>query len=92
VLENSELMQLFLPILRADFSICGTYPYVSEPPLNCPISVFGGIDDSEETNERLEAWSVQTSSRFSLQMLPGDHFFVHTSQPLLLEMLSQNLN
>jgi medium-chain acyl-[acyl-carrier-protein] hydrolase len=92
VLDNAELMQLFLPILRADFSICGTYTYLSEPPLDCSISAFGGIEDTEETSDLIESWSVQTRSCFSIQMLPGDHFFVYTSQQSLLKMLSYELH
>ena len=92
VLENSELMQLFSPILRADFSICGTYTYLEQSPLDCSISAFGGIEDTEETPDLIENWSTQTHSSFSLQMLPGDHFFVNTSQALLLEMLSGELH
>jgi medium-chain acyl-[acyl-carrier-protein] hydrolase len=91
VLDNAELMQLFLPILRADFSICGTYTYLSEPPLDCSISAFGGIEDTGETSDLIESWSVQTRSCFSIQMLPGDHFFVYTSQQILLEMLAHEL-
>lgn len=92
VLENSELMQLLLPILRADFSICETYTYLSEPALDCSIFAFGGIEDSRETYDLLESWSAQTRSFFSLQMLPGDHFFLYASQQLLLEMLSHKLH
>lgn len=92
VLENWELMQMVLPLLRADFSICGTYTYCPEPPLDCSISAFGGLEDSGETCDLLRSWHRQTHSSFSLQMLPGDHFFVYTSQPLLLEMLSHQLH
>jgi medium-chain acyl-[acyl-carrier-protein] hydrolase len=91
VLENPELMQLFLPTIRADMAICDTYPYVEEPPLDCSISVFGGQDDSEATGNHLEGWKIQTSSQFSLQMLPGNHFFLHSCQSLLLEKLTQEL-
>jgi medium-chain acyl-[acyl-carrier-protein] hydrolase len=92
VLENSEFMQLLLPILRADFSICETYPYSIEPPLDCSISVFGGTEDSRETYDVLKSWNTQTCSLFSLEMLPGDHFFLYTSQQRLLEMLSHKLH
>ena len=92
VLEHYELMQLLIPILRADFSICGTYTYLTEPPLDCSISAFGGIEDSGETPELIESWSVQTSSLFSLEMLPGDHFFINSSRQLLLEMISQKID
>lgn len=91
ILENSELMKLFLPILRADFSICGTYTYTNKTPLDCSISAFGGIEDSRETYNLLKSWSAQTHSSFSLQMLPGDHFFLSTSRQQLLEILFHQL-
>ncbi|MBD1879521.1 thioesterase II family protein [Coleofasciculus sp. FACHB-T130] len=92
VLENVELMELLLPILRADFAVLETYVYAAEPPLQCPITAFGGLQDVKVSVERLEAWQQQTSAKFSLQMLPGDHFFVQSAQPLLLQFLSRELN
>ena len=45
VLQDAELMQFFLPVLRADFAVCETYTYTAKTPLTCPISVFGGLQD-----------------------------------------------
>ncbi len=92
VFENSELMQLLVPVLRADFSVCESYVYTDASPLNCPISVFGGLQDAETSRDQLEAWRCHTSAHFSLQMFPGDHFFLHTSRPLLLRALSLQLH
>lgn len=92
VLANEELMQLLLPTLRADFAVLETYTYRLEPPLNYPITAFGGLQDPDVSCEMLGAWRDQTSTTFSLQMLPGDHFFLHTAQPLLLQSLNQALN
>jgi medium-chain acyl-[acyl-carrier-protein] hydrolase len=91
VLNNHELMEILVPILRADFAVLETYIYSQEAPLNCPISVFGGLQDREISIEKLEAWQVQTLNSFSLKMLPGDHFFIHSSQSFLAE-LNQQLN
>ena len=91
-LANKELMQLLLPALRADFAVFSDYTYRSEPPLNLPITVFGGLQDPSVGREMLEAWQVQTSVGLNLQMFPGNHFFVHTAQLLLLDSLSQTLN
>ncbi|HEY9797280.1 MAG TPA: thioesterase II family protein [Leptolyngbyaceae cyanobacterium] len=91
VLENAELMQLLLPALRADFAVIETYAYIPESPLDCPITAFGGLQDREVSCDDLEAWREQTNAAFSLQMLPGDHFFLHSAQPLLLQSLSQKL-
>jgi medium-chain acyl-[acyl-carrier-protein] hydrolase len=91
VLDNAELMRLMLPLLRADFKVNETYAYKSEPPLACSITVFGGAQDDQVSRERLEAWREQTRAAFALHMLPGDHFFLHSSQELLLRELSREL-
>lgn len=90
VLEHPELMQLMIPLLRADFSVCQTYEYAPEPPLSCPITVFGGVED-ETGREQLEAWREQTTSTFTLRMFPGDHFFIHEAQPQILQTIGQQL-
>ena len=91
VLEHEELMQIALPVLRADFAVYETYVYSTELPLNCPISTFGGLRDRTVSQSDLEAWHEQTSVAFSLQMFPGDHFFLKTTQPLVLRALWQEL-
>ncbi|MBD2256625.1 thioesterase II family protein [Pseudanabaena sp. FACHB-2040] len=92
VLNNPELLQMVLPILRADFSICETYTHQVEPPLDCSISALSGEDDLEATCDRMQSWNLQTTSTFSLTMLPGGHFFLQTNQALFLELLSRELN
>jgi len=89
LLDHEELMGIMLPLLRADFAVYETYVYSTEPPLNCPISAFGGLRDHRVNDSDLEAWRAQTNVSFSLQMFPGDHFFLR--QPLLLQALSQEL-
>jgi len=91
VLEDEELRQIMLPLLRADFAVYETYWYATEPSLNCPISAFGGLQDHRVSRGDLEAWRDQTSVSFSLRMFPGDHFFLNTTQPFLLRVLSQEL-
>lgn len=91
VVQNSEMMQLLVPILRADLEIDETYKYKAEPPLEIPIAAFGGERDPEASPMELEAWSQHTSNDFSLQMFPGDHFFINTARSHLLQALSQKL-
>jgi medium-chain acyl-[acyl-carrier-protein] hydrolase len=91
VLEDAELMQLVIPIVRADVAAYETYVYATEPPLDCPISGFGGLQDRRVSRTDLEAWREQTSASFSLRMFPGDHFYLNTAQLPLLQALSQEL-
>jgi medium-chain acyl-[acyl-carrier-protein] hydrolase len=92
VLDNDEMLQLMLPTLRGDCMLTETYTYTSQPPLGCPISVFGGLRDPLFDRDHLEAWREQTSADFSLHMFPGDHFFLNTVQPSLLGILSRELH
>lgn len=91
ILQNPELMQLMKPVLRADFEVSETYTYNRTAPLDCPITAFGGLQDPEAKRTELKAWCEQTSAAFSLQMFPGDHFFLHASQPLLLQTIAHQL-
>ena len=87
ILANDELMELFMPTLRADFAVIETYNYYDEVPLRCPITAFGGSDDTEASREDLEAWKLQTSNNFNLHILPGDHFFLYSARSSLLQIL-----
>ncbi len=91
VLENAELRRLVEPTLRADFAIDETYLHTNEAPLTCPISAFGGISDREVSGEMLAAWRRHTEGSFELRMMPGDHFFIHASRPILLDALAGDL-
>jgi medium-chain acyl-[acyl-carrier-protein] hydrolase len=86
-----ELMQMFLPILRADFAVLETYIYTEKQPLECPITVFGGLQDQEVSHEDLQAWREQTKAAFSLHEFNGDHFFIHSHQQSLIKLISQEL-
>jgi medium-chain acyl-[acyl-carrier-protein] hydrolase len=90
VLEHPELMELILPILKGDFQLCQTHVYEEGPPLNCPITVFGGLKD-EATREELEGWRQQTTDSFQLHMLPGDHFFIRAEQSTVLRIVATRL-
>lgn len=91
VLEHPELMQMMLPLLRADFSVAETYVCKTEPPLDVPITVFGGLFDKDIERAELEAWRDYTTASFKLRMLAGDHFFLNTAQATLLRLLATDL-
>lgn len=85
VKQDQEILHLFLSIMRADFTMLGTYEYSSESPLSSSISVFGGLQDPSVTEDELQGWQMQTTASFALKMFPGDHFFIQTSRAALIE-------
>ncbi|HEX2190639.1 MAG TPA: alpha/beta fold hydrolase [Longimicrobiaceae bacterium] len=77
VLEHQELMQLLIPLLRADFAVNEAYTHREEAPLDLPLLAMGGDADPEVSREGLEAWSGYTTGPFTLEVYPGGHFFLN---------------
>jgi len=90
-LEHPELMELMMPLLRADFALVETYNYRPEPPLECGITAYGGLQDQEVSGDELKAWHRQTRSAFRLQMMSGGHFFIQKEPEDLLRSLYSEL-
>ena len=90
VLANEELMSLTLPVLRADFLLCGRFEPQQRPALKCPIHVLGGKAD-RATTEQLIGWSEETRGSFSVDMLTGGHFFIHEHQAKVLRLIKDQL-
>ncbi len=91
VLENRELMDMFMPVLRADFTAHETYRYQAEAPLPCPITAFTGLDDTFATLENMADWHQQTSSRFAHIRYPGGHFFLNEQMQAISRHLQHSL-
>jgi medium-chain acyl-[acyl-carrier-protein] hydrolase len=91
VLENDDLMRVLLPVLRADFAAHETYEYVDEEQIDCPILAVTGADDSICPPAELEAWRRHTRAGFEAVTLPGDHFFLQSHRPMLLDLISHKL-
>ena len=92
ILRDEKIMEIVMPTLRADLALNETYVYNSEPPIDCPISAFGGLQDREVSRDDLSLWRDQTTSHFTLQMFPGNHFFLHSEVEALLSVISQDLH
>lgn len=89
VFECPEIIELFLPILRADFTISETYKYIPGPPLHIPITALGGNNDPKVSFEEILGWKMHTSKTFNHQILPGNHFFIKESQKQLLKIINE---
>jgi medium-chain acyl-[acyl-carrier-protein] hydrolase len=91
VFANQELLDLVLPVLRADFAVCDSYQYYAEAPLECPITAFAGQADRGVPVEAIAGWSAQTSASFELHEFTGDHFFIRSQEREFLAVLDRVL-
>jgi len=92
ILGDAELREAFMPILRADIAMVETYAYNDAPPLDCGITVFGGLQDAMVSRTSLEAWRRQTASQFSLHMVAGNHLFLRSASMPMLQLIAGDLN
>ncbi|PSL51989.1 surfactin synthase thioesterase subunit [Saccharothrix carnea] len=88
MLDNEELVDVMLPVLRADLGLDETYVREPGPPLDCPIAAFGGSEDRTVPRPDLEAWREHTTGGFSVTTLPGGHFFLDAAPELFAEALT----
>lgn len=75
VINNSELLEIILPILRADYALNASYT-LRDFRLECPVTVIGGLDDLAVSPDCLRNWSVVSTMPCRERMLPGGHFFI----------------
>ena len=91
ILQQTELMKMMLPTLRADFTLCETYSYVAQAPFAYPITAFGGEQDKMVSEQELQGWYEQTQDDFMLHMFSGDHFFLRDHTRELMQLIGDAL-
>jgi surfactin synthase thioesterase subunit len=91
VLARPEVLDLLLPVLRADFAAAEQHTPRAEPVLPCPVVVLGGRADPGVPTDGLAGWSTIAAGPCDVRLLPGDHFFVQQSAGALLGLLGRTL-
>lgn len=92
ILSNTEILELMLPTLRADFELSETYRFIEDSPLTCPITVFGGREDEESAGSLLDGWSAHTTGAFTKYLLDGGHFYINWGEATLCGALGRELS
>jgi surfactin synthase thioesterase subunit len=91
VLETPELLELMMPILRADFRAAETYAAANRPKLAIPIVAYGGLLDADVSRDQLLAWADETTACCTVRMFPGGHFFLRTARDQVVAALTRDL-
>ncbi|UNO41470.1 alpha/beta fold hydrolase [Streptomyces sp. MST-110588] len=82
-LNNPELIELLLPMMRADFELAQSGLPEPGEMLALPVTAFAGTSDPEAAHHHVKEWAQHVSGPFESYELPGDHFFLHDAGPLL---------
>lgn len=77
VLENNELLNLIVPIMKNDFEMISKWDIDRNfEPLTVPMCVFSGINDIVGLPQNMSGWQNYTKAEFKIIKVPGQHYFI----------------
>ncbi|MFZ5892829.1 MAG: thioesterase II family protein [Myxococcota bacterium] len=82
-LSEPQLRDVFLPLLRADFTLLARYRFRDSQPLACPIRAFIGTSDPNVDSNAVAPWRSLTSASFALRTFTGGHFYLRDAAPVI---------
>ena len=91
VFRDNELFDFFEPIIRSDFKVLESFQYVRKPPLNIPITVITGTEESMD-EEDIRSWQFETTIQVDFRKMKGSHFFIFKYPIDIIELISQKLS
>jgi surfactin synthase thioesterase subunit len=91
ILEHAELMQVLLPIIRADSAVTETYVYRQAEPLRFPLTAFASEQDELISMAAVEPWRKYTSAAFDLKLVDGHHLFIQQQAPQMIRVILDKL-
>jgi medium-chain acyl-[acyl-carrier-protein] hydrolase len=77
VLNEPDLMEMLMPILKADTEMFETYQYLPGEALRCPIYAIAGEQDLLCSPSRMAGWKKETTGSFYSETVVGNHFFIN---------------
>ncbi|MGM2841797.1 thioesterase II family protein [Bacillus cereus group sp. Bce002] len=91
VLDNKDILNLYLPIIKADYKIIETYEYKNKSSLiNSPCNILYGSEDDIALEELLE-WENHTFDMPKFYKIYGGHFFIKNQENMVINLLNQIL-
>jgi surfactin synthase thioesterase subunit len=92
ILTRPHWLQQMMPTVRDDLRITLSYRYSGEPPLSCPLHIFGGHDDPLTPADQLHAWSQLSVKARPARMFGNRHFPLRRPDPALIAAVREVLD
>ncbi|MGB1027167.1 MAG: thioesterase II family protein, partial [Rhodospirillaceae bacterium] len=77
VFEHPELLEVLIPVLRADFQMSETYARSLGQPFPMPVLILAGAKDQEAPPETVMAWQDLAGGTVESHVYEDGHFFLH---------------
>ena len=89
ILDRPDWLALLMPIVRDDLRIFQSFLPSDEPPLPCPLFIFGGCDDPLAPLDTLAAWQTHSLQPHPVRLYHGGHFLLRSPDPALVTAIAR---
>lgn len=89
ILDRPDWLALLMPIVRDDLRIFQSFRPSDEPPLPCPLYIFGGCDDPLAPPDVLAAWETHSLQPHPVRLYHGGHFLFRSPDPALVTAIAR---
>ena len=84
VLAEPELLELLVPVVRADIRAVESYRAPAQPVrIAAPVHVYGGESDEHPLPSQLSGWSRCALDSVRVRVFPGNHFYLNEQREAL---------
>ncbi|GIJ26726.1 thioesterase [Micromonospora qiuiae] len=88
---ESAVMQMFVPVLRADIEAFEHYVPSPRDLIDCPVYLYGGDRDHLAAPAQVAAWRELVAGPAPLELFPGGHFYLQEHRALLTASIARRL-
>ncbi|MFF3734881.1 thioesterase II family protein [Streptomyces sp. NPDC002476] len=89
ILDDTELIRMALPAIRADYRAAETYVHRPGPKLRCPVWSLVGDNDPKVALDEARAWSRHTEGAFEFRVFEGGHFYLTEHQQEIVRLITE---
>lgn len=90
IAREADMLNFLEPILRNDFKVSATYVHQEHEPLDIPMTIVSGTEESITENDLL-LWQKECTKTIEFIKMPGDHFFIFKHKAELVDIISKKL-
>jgi surfactin synthase thioesterase subunit len=89
ILDRPDWLAFLMPIVRDDLRIFQSFRPSADPPLPCPLHIFGGRDDLLAPPDTLVAWQTHSLQPHPVRLYHGGHFLFRSPDPALVTAIAR---
>lgn len=92
ILDNKELLKIFINILRADFEVADYQSNIPNVKINIPFTLLFGLLDEEVSLDDIVEWELHFEKNNNVILFNGGHFFIDSHQSKVISEINKICN